>query len=87
MTKRTTAVPLLKWRKWPRNSSVSNCASPVPVEPPSRAAKRAVGKRIAITLNGCVSLSMEEGGVHLPNRQERVVELRHMWMEMLFPNA
>ena len=25
--------------------------------------------------------------MHVPNRQERVVELGQLWMEMLFPNA
>jgi len=40
-----------------------------------------------ITLNGRVSTSAEEDGVHLPNRQESVVELGQLWMEMLFPNA
>jgi len=28
-----------------------------------------------------------KGGIHLPDRQERVVELRHMWVEVLFPNT
>ena len=40
-----------------------------------------------ITLNERVRLGAEVDRVHSPDRQERVVELRHMWVEMLFPDT
>lgn len=57
MTRRITAVPLLKRRRWVRNSSVSSAVGSDPVIPRSRAEKKAVGKRMLITLSDRVSSS------------------------------
>ena len=54
MIRRTTAVPLLKARKFARNSSDGSAVASEAVVLRSRAEKRAVGKRILNTLNGCV---------------------------------
>jgi hypothetical protein len=40
-----------------------------------------------ITLTDCVSSSASEGGGLLPNHQERVIKLRQMRVEMLFPDT
>ena len=53
----------------------------------SRAEKRAVGKRMLITLSGYVSPSGVGGGGYSPKCQERVIELGRMGVEMLLPNT
>lgn len=57
MTRRMTAVPLLKRRKLARNSSVGSAEAPEAVLLRSKAENRAVGRRMLKTLSGCVGLS------------------------------
>ena len=56
MTRRTTAVPLLKIRNLARNSSDGSDVASEVEEPRPRAEKRAVGRRMLNTLSGCVNL-------------------------------
>ena len=89
MTRRMTAVPLLKRRKWPRSSSDGSAAAPGATVVRLRAEKRAVGKRMLIALSsyiGTRAVGVHSNG-YSPNCQERAVELRQMRMEMLFPDT
>lgn len=80
-------MPLLKWRKWARNSSVRNVEGSAAVGPRSKAEKRAVGRRMLITLGSQVNSSAEESGGYSPDRQERVIQLSQMRVEVLFPDT
>ena len=89
MTRRMTAKPRLMRRK----SSLS--ASDRPAEPSgailvgeSIAAKNAAGIVSAKTLPGVISVLSSlptTKRVNLPNREERVIQLRALRMELLFP--
>lgn len=89
MTRRMTAVPLLKRRKLERNSSDGNAVAAEATVVRPRAEKRAVGKRMLIALSGCVGL--RAGGTlssdYSPDCQERAIELCQMRVEMLLPDT
>ena len=89
MIRRMTAVPLLKRRKLARNSSDGSAVDSEETVVRLRAEKRAVGKRMLIVLNGCVSPGAvcAHGNSCSPDCQEGVIELRQMRLEMLFPDT
>ena len=89
ITRRITAVPLLKRRKWSRNSSDGSGVASGEMVVRLRAEKRAVGRRMVIALGGCIG--PRPNGIHgsgySPECQERAIELCQMRVKMLFPNA